>query len=77
MSLIGTTAVTQGPQGTIHLLSCEMKEGILKFLRNFKDLLDLLIQALPACPAKEMEMDWSCAPHTTSSTITSFPQVRP
>ena len=30
-----------------------------------------------ASPAKEMEMDWSCAAHATSSTTTSCPQVDP
>ena len=40
MSLIGTTAVTQGPQGTVSSVVMEDERRILKSLRNIKDLLD-------------------------------------
>ena len=39
MSLIGTTAVTQGPQGTVSSVVMEDERRILKSLRNIKDLL--------------------------------------
>ena len=40
MSLIGTTAVTQGPQGTVSSVVMEDESRILKYLRNIKDLLN-------------------------------------
>ena len=46
MSLIGTTAVTQGPQGTVSSVVMEDERRILKSLRDIKELLDRLIQAL-------------------------------
>ena len=40
MSLIGTTAVTQGPQGTVSSVVMEDERRILKSLRDIKELLD-------------------------------------
>ena len=40
MSLIGTTAVTQGPQGTVSSVVMENARRILTSLRVIKDLLD-------------------------------------
>lgn len=40
MSLTGTTAVTQGPQGTVSSVVMEVERRILKSLRDIKDLLD-------------------------------------
>ena len=41
MNLIGTTAVTQGPQGTVSsVVAVEDERTILKSLRDIKDLLD-------------------------------------
>ena len=40
MSLIGTTAVTQGPQGTVLSVVMEDERRILKSLRDIMDLLD-------------------------------------
>ena len=40
MSLIGTTTVTQGPQGTVSSIVVEDGRKILKCLRDIKDLLD-------------------------------------
>ena len=40
MNLIGTTAVTQGPQGTVSSIVMEDERRILKSLRDIKDLLD-------------------------------------
>ena len=42
MNLIGTTAVTQGPQGTVSSVVMEDEKMILKSLREIKDLLDRL-----------------------------------
>ena len=49
MRLIGTSAVTQGPQGTVSSVVMEDERGILKkSLRDMKDLLrTVLIKALP------------------------------
>ena len=41
MNLVGTTAVTQGPQGTVSsVVAVEDERTILKSLRDIKDLLD-------------------------------------
>ena len=40
MNLIGTTTVTQGPQGTVSSIVMEDGRKILKCLRDIKDLLD-------------------------------------
>ena len=40
MSLTDTTAVTQGPQGTVSSVFMEDERRILRSLRNIKDLLD-------------------------------------
>ena len=40
MSLIGTTTVTQGPQGTVSSIVMEDGRKILKCLCDIKDLLD-------------------------------------
>ena len=41
MNLVGTTAVTQAPQGTVSsVVAVEDKRTILKSLRDIKDLLD-------------------------------------
>ena len=40
MSLIGTTALTQGPQGTVSSVVMEDERRILKSLRDIKELLD-------------------------------------
>ena len=40
ISLIGTTAVTQGSQGTVSSVVMEDERRILKSLRHIKDLLD-------------------------------------
>ena len=40
MSLIGTTTVTQGPEGTVSSIVMEDGRKILKYLRDIKDLLD-------------------------------------
>lgn len=40
MNLIGATAVTQGPQGTVSSVVMEDERRILKSLRDIKDLLD-------------------------------------
>ena len=46
MSLIGTTAVTQRPQGTVSSVVMEDERRILKSLHDIKDLLDRFHQAL-------------------------------
>ena len=40
MSLTDTTAVTQGPQGTVSSVFIEDERRMLRSLRNIKDLLD-------------------------------------
>ena len=40
MNVFGTTAVTQGPQGTVSSVVMEDENRILKFLRDIKDLPD-------------------------------------
>ena len=42
MNLIGTTAVTQGPQGTVSSVVMDDEKRILKSLREIKNLLDRL-----------------------------------
>ena len=46
MSLTGTIAVTQGPQGTVSSVVMEDERRILKSLRDIKDLLDGFIPSL-------------------------------
>ena len=40
MGLVGSTAVTQGPQGTVSSVVMEDERRILKSLQDIKDLLD-------------------------------------
>ena len=47
MSLTGTTAVTQGPQGTVSSVVMEDERRILKSLRNIKDVLVRFNLSLP------------------------------
>ena len=46
MSVIGTTAVTQGPQGTVSSVVMEDERRILKSLRDIKELLDRFNRSL-------------------------------
>jgi len=46
MSLIGTTDVAQGPQGTVLSVVIEEERRILKSLHNIKDLLHLFNPSL-------------------------------